>query len=82
MEDYTVSLNDGIKDTDYRAFQIFDQKGDVVAIVRTNKYEIKLLELERINNEINIDNLLEAIKDRFPGIDINNYEYICKKTNV
>lgn len=78
MKNYTISLNNGINGTDYSAFQIFNQKGDVVAIARTTIDELKLLELEEIYNEINIEDLLEAIKDRFPGIDISNYKYICK----
>ena len=71
MENYMVSLNDGIEGTDYSAFQIFDQNKDVVAIARINK--IKLLELEKIKDGLNIEALLDAIKDRFPGIDIQGY---------
>ena len=75
METYIVSLNNGIEGTDYCAFHIFNQKGDVVAIARTNK--IKLLELEKIKDELNMEALINAIKDRFPGIDIKD----CKDTS-
>lgn len=72
MENYRISLNDGIENTDYSAFQIFDQKNDVVAIVRTSK--IKLLELEELKEGLNMEELLYAIKDRFPGIDVKGYK--------
>lgn len=77
MENYIVSLNDGIEGTNYSAFQIFDQKNNVVAIARTNK--IKLLELEIVKDEIKLEVLLDAIKDRFPGIDIQGYRDTTKK---
>lgn len=77
MENYTVSLNDGIDSPDYCAFQIFNQNGEVVAIARTSK--IELLELEKTNGEVNNDALLDAIKDRFPGICIKNYKDTTRK---
>ena len=71
MEKYIVSLNNGIVNPDYSAFQIFDQEGNVVAIARTNK--IKLLELHQVKEGFDKEAVINAIKDRFPGIETKDY---------
>lgn len=81
MRKYNVSPNNGIQGTDYCAYQIFDITGNVVAIARTNNN--KLLELEKIEDNLNEESLLAAIKERFPKIDITDYivSSLNKKSN-